>query len=228
MVHHKTRKHHRSSKHKSEGIYSIPELRRSFEHVEEFLHKKAHSKEPHANIVKDFQTEWKKVFHKEIDKKSAEAYVDHVLLQAKTHGRTLRHKTHKHKGGAAPIAGAPLDYTTRAGLYPSPGQIPPNAYGDILEYVSKGFWNPEPAQQYDPVPGQTHYVTSVPKGMGDNTVNFSAKGGKRQSRKLKKSGGTRLIPATVPPSILQDAEDMFYGKQVGPSPDQTQRQINYK
>jgi hypothetical protein len=226
MVHHKTRKHHRSSR-KSEGIYSIPELRRSFEHVEDFLMRKTHSKESHNDIVKDFQKEWKKVFHKEIDKKSAEAYVDHVLLQTKSHSKTLRH-TKKHKGGQAPIAGAPLDYTTRAGLYPSPGQVPPNAYGDILEYVSKGFWNPEPAQQYDPVPGQTHYVTSVPKGMGDNTVNFSVKGGKRQSRKLRKSGGTRLIPASAPPSILQDAQDIFYGKQVGLSPDQTQRLPQYK
>jgi len=227
MVHHKTRKHHRSSR-KSEGIYSIPELRRSFEHIEDFLSRKSHSKESHGEIVKDFQKEWKKVFHKEIDKKSAEAYVDHILLQAKApHGRSLRH-TKKHKGGAGPIAGAPLDYTTRAGLYPSPGQIPPNAYGDILEYVSKGFWNPEPAQQYDPVPGQTHYVTATPKGMGDNTVNFSAKGGKRGTRKLRKSGGTRLIPASVPSSILQDAEEMFLGKQVGPSPDQTQRLPNYK
>lgn len=218
MVHHKTRKHHRSSR-KSEGIYSIPELRRSFEHVEDFLLRKAHSNDSHPDIVKDFQKEWRKVFHKEIDKKSAEAYVDHVLLQAKTSKRYLRH-TKKHKGGQAP-----LNYITRPGLYPPPGQIPPNAYGDILEYVSKGFWNPEPAQQYDPVPGQTIYPTSVPTEMGNNTVQ---KGGKRGTRKLRKSGGTRLIPASVPTSILQDAQDMFYGKQVGPSPDQTQRLPNYK
>ncbi len=226
MVHHKTRKHHRTSR-KSEGIYSIPELRRSFEHVEDFLMRKVHSKESHNDIVKEFQKEWRKVFHKEIDKKSAEAYVEHIFLQTKSHNKTLRH-TKKHKGGQAPIAGAPLNYMVRPGLYPPPGQAPPNAYGDILEYVSKGFWNPEPAQQYDPVPGQTIYPTSVPKGMGDNTVNFSVKGGKRQSRKLRKSGGTRLIPASAPPSILQDAQDMFYGKQVGLSPDQTQRLPQYK
>lgn len=225
MVHHKTRKHRRTSSRKSEGIYSIPELRRSFEHIEDFLNKKSSLKESRADTVKEFQKEWRKVFHKEIDKKSAEAYVDHYLaLEAKA----SRRKTHKYRGGQAPIAGAPLDYTTRAGLYPPPGQIPPNAYGDILEYVSKGFWNPEPAQQYDPVPGQTHYVTSTPKGMGDNTVNFSAKGGKRGSRKLRKSGGTRLIPASVPASILQDAQDIFLGKEVGLSPDQTQRLPQYK
>jgi len=217
----KTRKHHTK---RSEGIYSIPELRRSFEYIEGYLNKKAHTRDSHADIVKDFQKEWKKVFHKEIDKKSAESYVDHVMLQAKSTRRTLRKSQ---TGGVAPIAGAPLDYTTRAGMYPPPGQIPPNAYGDILEYVSKGFWNPEQGHSYDPVPGQTHYVTSVPKGMGDNTVNFSAKGGKRQTRKLRKSGGTRLIPASIPPSILQDAQDIFLGKQVGPSPDQTQRLPNY-
>jgi hypothetical protein len=227
MVHHKTRKHHRTSK-KSEGIYSIPELRRSFEHIEDFLIKKINVDNSHSNIIKDFQKEWKKVFHKEIDKKSAEAYVDHVIIQAKSATRSLRNKTQKHKGGSNPVAGAPLNYTVRAGLYPAPGQIPPNAYGDILEYVSKGFWNPEQGHSYDPVPGQTHYVTSVPKGMGDNTVHFTAKGGKRLTRKLRKSGGTRLIPASVPASILQDAQDIFLGKQVGSSPDQTERQANYK
>lgn len=233
MVHKTRKQHHRHSK-KVEGIYSIPELRRCFEHIEEYLQRKVHSKESHSELVKDFQKEWKKVFHKEIDRKAAEAYVDHVIQQSKSKHtrRTLR----RSKGGAAqlastqvPIAGAPLDYVTRPGLYPPPGQIPPRAYGNILEYVSKGFWNPEPAQQYDPVPGQTRYVTSTPQGMGDNTVHFSAKGGKRGStRKLRRSGGTRLIPASVPPTVLQDMQDMWYGRQVGPSPDQTQRLPQYK
>ncbi len=79
------------------------------------------------------------------------------------------------------------------------------------------------------MPGQTRYVTSTPQGMGDNTVHFSAKGGKRGStRKLRRSGGTRLIPASVPPTVLQDMQDMWYGRQVGPSPDQTQRLPQYK
>jgi hypothetical protein len=210
----KTRKHTK----KEQGIFSIPELRRSFEHIEEFIHKKAKSGESKEKLVKDFQKEWKKVFLRELDHKSAESYIDHILKDKKSKRKTLRR-------GGGPIAGAPLDYTTRPGVYIQPAAIPPNAYGNILEYVSKGFWNPEQSHSYDPVEGQTHYVTSVPKGMGENTVHF--KGGKRKTRKLRR-GGTRLIPASVPAGILQDAQDAILGRNLGMSPDQTQQQVQYK
>jgi hypothetical protein len=210
----------RKNKHKSkEGIQSIPELRRCFEHIEDYTFKGVKSGIPKEKLLKDFQKEWKKVFHKELDNKSADAYIDHLLKSPQN-----RRKTHKKKGGAQPISGAPLDYTTRAGLYTEPGAIPPNAYGNILEYVSKGFWNPEQSHSYDPVPGQTHYVTSTPQGMGDNTVHF--KGGKRATRKLRK-GGMRLIPSSVPAGILQDAQDSMLGRELGSSPDQTQRHPYY-
>ena len=242
----KTRRH--GSNKKSKGIYSIPELRRSFEHIESYVNGKIAHKESKEKLVKDLRKEWSKVFFKDLDKKSAESFVSDRLNK--------KHKRRTLKGGAAPLAGAPLDYITRQGIYLAPGQIPdlrghlplsdgsPSNYGSFVPYVDKGFWNPEPGHSYDPVPGQMRFPTSVPAGMGSNIF----KGGRqpirerRQTRKGRRNGGgliqnmgtmlsqafTHPASPSAPPTILKDAQDMWYGKAVGPSPDQVQRLPDYK
>lgn len=249
----KTRKHYSAKGKHSKGIYSIPELRRSFEHIEEYVDHKIHSRESKEQIIKDLKKEWKRVFVKDLDNKSATAFVSDRM--SKKH--SSRHRTLRRHGGAGaqlantytPIAGAPNDYVTRQGIYLAPGQIPDKAghlplsdgakshFGSFVQYVDKGFWNPEPGQSYDPVPGQTRFPTSVPVGMGTNTVHFSAKGGNRnRTRKAKRGGGVgalvseaynRPIPASAPAGVLMDMQDMWSGRQVGPSPDQVQRQPEY-
>ena len=249
----KTRKHHTAKSKKNNGIYSIPELRRSFEHIEEYVDEKIQLKESKEKLIKDLRREWSRVFLKDLSKKSAEAFVDERLSK-----KTSRRKTLRRRGGAGaqlantatPLAGAPNDYVTRQGIYLAPGQIPDKAghlplsdgaksnFGSYVQYVDKGFWNPEPGQSYDPVPGQTRFPTSVPAGMGDNTVHFSSKGGSyTRKRKLRRGGAsgalisqafTHPISASVPAGILQDAQDLWYGKEVGPSPDQVQRGVNYQ
>ena len=257
-----TRKTRRHTARKEKGIHSIPELRRSFEHIEDYVDKKIALRESKEKLVKDLRKEWSHVFLKELDKKSAEAFVTERLSKAPSR----RHKTMRRHGGAGaqlantatPIAGAPNDYTTRAGIYLAPGQIPDKAghlplsdgsksnFGSYVQYVDKGFWNPEPGRSYDPVPGQTRFPTSTPVGMGDNTVHFAAKGGmritksnKNKKRTTRRKGGAfagslisqaymRPIPSSSPPAILQDMQDMWYGKSVGPSPDQVQRGVNYQ
>jgi hypothetical protein len=239
----KTRKY--GSHKKSKGIYSIPELRRSFEHIESYINGKIVQKESKEKLVKDLRKEWSKVFFKDLDKKSADSFVSDRLSK--------KHKRRTLKGGAVPLAGAPLDSTTRQGIYLAPGQIPDNAghlplsdgsksnFGSYVPYVDKGFWNPEIAQSYDPVPGQTRFPTSVPAGMGSNIF----KGGRRQIRQTRKGRrnggglikdmGTTLSQAfshpaspSVPPTIIKDTQDIWYGKAVGPSPDQVQRLPDYK
>jgi len=240
----KTRKQY-SSKNKK-GIYSIPELRRSFEHIEEFVDDKIAAHESKDKIVKDLRKEWSRVFMKDLDKKSADAFVSNRLTKKKS----SRHRTLRRSGGAGaqlantytPIAGAPNDYVTRQGIYLAPGQIPDKAghlplsdgtksnFGSYVQYVDKGFWNPEPGQSYDPVPGQTRFPTSTPVGMGDNTVHFAAKGGRRKTRKmrrLRRGGAGAPFANSVPAGIVQDMKDMWYGKEVGPSPDQVQRSPTY-
>jgi hypothetical protein len=230
----KTRRH--VSK-KQTGVFSIPELRRAFEHIEEFVDNKVAQRESKDQIIKDLQKEWSRTFHKDLDKKSADAFVSDRLTKTPSRRKTLRKR-----GGAAP-----LDHTTRAGIYLAPGQIPDKAghlplsdggksnFGSYVQYVNKGFWNPEPGHSYDPVPGQTHYPTAPPAGMGTNTVHFAAKGGKRRTRRGGALTGSLLqqafnhpIPASAPPGVLQDMQDMWYGKQVGPSSDQVQRGVDYK
>ncbi len=202
---------------KSKGILTIPELRRSFEHIEHFMNSELKSHKPKTDIVKNLKKEWHRVFLKTLDDKTAETYVEHIV-NTKNRRKTLK----KHKGGMAP-----LDYTTRPGIYTQPAAIPPNAYGNILDYVSKGFWNPQPAQSYDPLPEQTRFPTSTPVGMGDNTVGKQSGGNKdnkrSNTRKLRRSTGGM---ASVPSSIIQDMNDMWKGREVNMSPDQIQRNIN--
>ena len=223
----KTRRH--SARKSEKGIASIPELRRAFEHIEEVVDRKVKQKVSKEEISKELRKEWQGVFFKALDKKSADAYVDERMSQ-KGRRVTRRARSRRSKGGAQAIAGAPLDYMTRQGVYLAPGQIPiahghlplssggPSAYGSYVQYVDKGFWNPEPGQSYDPVPGQPPWPV-VPAGMGSNLV----KGGKRALRRggslesVLKQMTTRPISSAVPAGVLQDAQDHWYGKQINQS-----------
>ena len=68
------------------------------------------------------------------------------------HHSHRRHRTLKRRGGAAPVLS-----DMRPGIYLAPGQIPDaqghlplssgakSNFGSYVQYVDKGFWNPEPA-----------------------------------------------------------------------------------
>lgn len=223
---------------------NIPELRRAFEHMEGWV------LENHNKGAAAFQEEWQKTFRKPVDRASAEAYIEHVLSESK-HATKGKKGSQKHRrqqqqqqqsgGMAAPLAGAPLDYTTRPGLYITPG-VNQGSYAQVPAYVQSGFWNPEVAQLYDPVPGQTVYPTRTPLGMGSNLVGGSRKG-KRRSKQNKQGGGSlmssamdsihqlmfRPIPAmTPPPSVAMDAQSGMRGQTLGQSPDVTQTQLQYR
>lgn len=244
----KTRKHQSTKSKRFNGIQTIPELRRSFEHIEKFVNEKIRADVPKEKLVKELRKEWFHVFVKELNKKSAEAFVDQRL----EHCKSSRRHTLRKKGGGA-LAGAPVNYSLRPGMYLAPESIPSNGssitsfsdghyplsggessvYGNLVKYVDKGFWNPQPGQSYDPVPGQSPWP-NVPTDMGSNKV--SMKGGNRRS--LRKKGGSTAgallsqafrhpILSSSPPSFLQDIQDTSYGKQIGSSPDQIQRQPNY-
>jgi len=224
----KTRRH--SARKSEKGIASIPELRRAFEHIEEVVDRKVKQKVPTEEISKELRKEWHGVFFKVLDKKSADAYVEERMSQKGRRVTRRARRSSRSKGGAQAIAGAPLDYMTRQGVYLAPGQIPtaqghlplssgaPSAFGSYVQYVDKGFWNPEPGQSYDPVPGQPPWPV-VPAGMGSNLV----KGGKRALRRggslqsVLAQIGTRPISASVPAGVLQDAQDSWYGKQLNQS-----------
>lgn len=213
-------------------VHTIPEVRQSFEHIEKFVDQHAHLSKD--KLVSALQKEWMKVFHKTLKKSAAEAFLEH---------RPQR-RTTRRRGGAA-LAGAPIDYMLRPGVDLAPGQIPTAAghlplsvgatsnFGSYVPYVDKGFWNPEQAATVTggwPIP----YA-----GTGSNTVKGGSQSSKSSSHKRKaRRGGsmgsllsqafTRPIPSGMPPGVLQDMQDMWHGKTVGPSPDQVQRGVSYQ
>ena len=251
------RKTRKSTHHKKGTVATIPELRRSFEYMERVADAGLRRKESHEKVARDIRVQWKKTFGKVLDNKSALLFV----TNRDKHGMKTRRTTMK--GGAAAIAGAPLDYTTRQGMYLAPESLPDmdghlpltggktSTFGSYLDYVSKGFdvGVPQIAQNSDPVPGQTAWPVPY-VGSGSNAVHFAKPfaGGKRnrsRKRKIRKGGGllsdkmenmgamlsqafSHPVGASVPPGLVQDMTSKWYGSQIGPSPDQIQRQVSYQ
>jgi len=232
----KTRKHTKSTK----GIYSIPELRRAFEHIEQSIDDMIHHKESKETMITEIRKEWSKVFHKKLDKESADALIHHRM--------EMRHGSRTHTGGAHAIAGAPVDHVTRAGIYLDQGRIPGSdggltktvggGYGSYVQYVDNGFVNPEIARGMDPVPGQSVFPLAPRVDMGSNAFTPVMKGGKwGKTRKNKKvRGGAAILqqafmrpipPGPNPQNPLFDIQNTIKGIAHGMSPDQTQRTTSY-
>jgi len=243
----KTLKHATTSK----TVQTIPQLRRLFEEVEDFVDSHIAKRTSKDTLVKEFRKMWKRLFMKEMDKKSADAFIDDRMKSKKI----LRHtRKQKQGGGGAVLQGAPLDYTTRPGVYlesnqiPDKGQLPTisgGGFGSYIDYVHSGFWNPQEAQTYDPVPGQSAwpqpYASTGSNAVTHNAVTNNAvthnavthnivKGGAR--RKLRGGNAfltqafTRPFSSSAPPNPGQDMQTMFYGGETGSSPDQVQRPVN--
>lgn len=181
--HHTRKRHLRKSEKRHDDVLTIPEIRHAFEHVEEFAM-------THMNDVKGLQEEWKKVFYKELDKDSALAYLEHVKSIPK---KSLR-KTRSVKFGGSHLIGAPLDATTRPGIYLTQGGIDSNSYAQVPKYVASGFWNPEMGISYDPVVGQPYWPVPY-ASTGSNLV----KGGMQVA--ASNCGSCGSCPSE-PPAIL--------------------------
>lgn len=237
----KTRKHTKKSK-KANGVFTIPELRHSFEHMEEFVDQMIRSRETREKMIKEIRKEWHNVFRKELPKVSAESFLDDRITHCQ---HSSRRHTIRRKGGAMPLAGAPAEsYVLRQGVQLAPGQIPVNGhlpisnsnqstFGSFTDYVLKGFGIgiPEIAQSFDPVKGQSQWLT-VPSNMGSNEV---MKGGKRKTRRggailhgaLLSQLTSRPFGPSAPPTVGNDFQRMTYGQTVGESPNQIQQSPHY-
>lgn len=229
--HKKTRKQTHHTARKGHDALTIPALRRAFDHVEEFVEKRIDM--PVGELTPLFQREWRHVFHKELNAASAKAYIEHLKSYNTKH--SSRRKTRKVHGGVAPV----LDHSDRAGIYTVPATAGPEfSYAQVPKYVASGFWNPEPNQQYDPLPQQTRYVTAVPGGFGSVSLASGMKGGNakrksgKQTRKLRRGGmasissladaaTSRVGYGTSPQSVIADLQSMWNGRQLPPSPDAT-------
>lgn len=198
MKHNRTKKNNKKVQTKvmtgSQKVMTIPQLRKAFESID-FKTRQILSKHPvNDESIKEFQTSWKQIFGKEVDSKTAEAY---LRLQPKSSKHTR--KTRKQKGGMAS-----LDYTTRPGV--------DGAYGSFLPYISSGFkfYNDINNIAMDADCGKQNITPVISADMGSNKVQ---NGGLFSGR---------LVQSTSPPSILQDAQDFVFGRTLGQSPDPTQ------
>jgi hypothetical protein len=193
---------------KTQGVHTIPEIRRTFEYMEEYVAKKIASRHTMSQIAKDLQAEWKKKFGKPLDERSAHAFVEDIRAHAARAPRITKGKrTIRHRGGA--LHGAPLADTMRAGIALAPASIPmgghlplsggaPSTFGSFVDYISSGFRVPEPSGHITGKFGWPQpYSTTGSNAAGSNAAGFRMSGGRRtlRNRHHKKRtvrGGGRL------------------------------------
>lgn len=169
-------------------VLSIPQLRKSFDHIDAWVESHVGNKKGLKELIPAFQKEWKKTFHRDVDAKAADAYLS---IKANSHQQTRKQKKHTQKGGTQELSGAPLDYMTRPGVY--------GVYGAFPEYVSSGlrFYNDINQDSLTASCGKENITPNIPADMGSNQFQ---KGGKktRNARKVnkrtrKQKGGNALL-----------------------------------
>ena len=175
---------------------TIPELRKAFEELDRKVATILSSGKGTINekSISEFKSIWKNKFGKSLTDKEAESYLELQLsANKKSHGGTRKNR--KQHGGVGPV-----DYTLRPGI--------DGTHGSYLPYVSSGlsFYNDINKIAMDADCGKIDTTPQVSIGMGSNEF---MKGGQLS--------GARYISPTVPPSILQDAQDYRLGNPIGPS-----------
>lgn len=196
---------------KTQGVHTIPEIRRTFEYMETYVAKKIASGQSTKQITKDLQGEWKKKFGKPLEERSAQAFIEDARAQhARTPHLSKGKRTIRHRGGAA-LQGAPLADTMRAGISLAPASIPvgghlplsggtSSTFGSFVDYISGGFRVPEPSGNITGKFGWPQpYSTTGSNATGSNATGSNASnmtgGTRRVGRRDKKRtvrGGGRL------------------------------------
>jgi hypothetical protein len=184
---------------KRKNAMSIPEIKSAFENIEETTYRILREGGTLSDQVKKFQKEWKANFHRPVRADSAEAY-----LKIKQVSKKRPNKTRKQKGGAGALAGAPLDYATRPGVYGD------GKYGSFLDYQTMGTAPTPPSIAMDADCGVKDISPSVASLVAAQT-------GGTLSDLLH---GATLSPSVsaTPPSQLNNMGAYLDGKPSSPSP----------
>ena len=144
---------------------TVPQLRRAFEHIDQFVAKK-------GTDVEAFRKEWKKTFGKEVSKAASEDYLKFVKSKK------------SQRGGSSSMSPASIGYDMRAGT--------DTPYGSFNKYVSDGFGfaNADSVaaacgrENISPrLPVMESPVAMLPADLGSNKV-----GGRRRKTRKQKGG----------------------------------------
>ena len=160
----------KTRKNKGVKILTIPEVRKAFHHIEDYLGTLLRSgKAKTEDISRNFCKEWRKVFGRELSISAARSYIQH-----------MRDKLLHMKGGAQQLIGAPLDHTLQPGIYGPSGSYP--------AYVNNGFWAPQPGIAADC--GVKDFSPRIPADVGSNQA-----GGRRRKTRRQRGGMNILTGA---------------------------------
>ncbi len=207
-------------------MMTIPQLRKAFDHIESFTLSLVGKEKDAKKRREAFQDEWRRVFHREVDDSAADAY---LAFESKKSGKTRKMKM---KGGGA-LAGAPLDYSTRPGIY--------GVYGTFPEYISGGFATMGNATNKMAIQEGCNSAAEAAKFQapytGFGAASLAQNGGKRKGRKSRKQKGKtrkmrggatwgefasamtlRPLTASAPPSQLYTNLMEWRGSEPFPSP----------
>lgn len=187
---------------------SIPELKESFDAIERKTAEILRSDAPKQSKVRRFQEAWRSIFGRPVEASAAEAYlsVKAHSLPKRERAATGKARTRKQRGGAAALAGAPLDFQTRPGI--------DGTHGTFLPYVARGFGFFDTINQQGLFKGcGTENITpAVAADMGSNKV-----GGGMISDAMA-ALSSRPFQASSPPSIANDIQTTMQGRELGASP----------
>jgi len=138
-------------------LMNIPELKEAFGRIEKDTHDLLKEGLDEKAAVKKFQDLWKSVFFRSVNYESAKAFLD-----IKRGSKSSKKGTRKQKGGFVPLAGAPLDYTTRPGI--------DGLHGSFLQYQTSGLdsYNKFNQIAMDSDPPTANPTPLVPVSIGSN------------------------------------------------------------
>lgn len=196
---------------------TIPELKRSFDSLEQAVGTILKSPDSKGRVRK-FQEAWRRIFGRPVDAAAAEAYLkvkSRGAAAGAVAGKTRKAKGQKGGAAAAVLAGAPLDFQTRPGV--------DGVHGSFLPYLTKGldFYNTVNQESMFRGCGTVDTTPKVPADLGSNKVG----GGLLSDAAFVAL--TRPFSASSPPSVANDIQTTWQGRQLGASPDPVENRLRF-
>jgi hypothetical protein len=203
----KTHKKRNSSRTRKYSAHTLPVLKQSFDEIEHEASIILKEIDNPKERVRKFQQVWRRVFGGPVEAVAAEAYLE---VKGKSRNKNTRKRQ---KGGAAPIAGAPIDFQTRPGI--------DGVHGSYPQYLTSGlsFYNTINQDQLNKGVGLAAFEPAVPADMGSNQV------GGNMITDAAYLASTRPVASVSPPSVINDLQTYLQGRSLGSSPDPTENPL---